>query len=161
MKGKWQTDAVRHNNNTSHDGAVMRTITCVYPRQPQQYDSFCRFEGDYFLYDLFPLAQASYHQPKDSTSKDYLQPCFLSRFSKSPTCIVTQGEAMNNSDSSWRCDEYKLINSREECVKKHNTLCAISNNPCDLPSVGGDVFTSQHSLNPLRFRAMIKQTNGS
>lgn len=59
---------------------------------------------------------------------------------QNPTCTVIPAEAMNNSDSSWGGDEYKLTNSEEECVKKHDTLCATSNNPCDLPIPGGGRF---------------------
>lgn len=64
MKGKWQTDAVIHNNNTSHDGAVMRTITQVYPWQPQQCNSFCHF-GLFLYYHPFLLSQTDiffFHQ---------------------------------------------------------------------------------------------------
>lgn len=87
MKGKWQTDAVRHNNNTSHDGSVMRTITRVYPRQPQQYNSFCHFRESIslwsFLHPTLFLSSAKplYPEPfiitKALPSKRYIHPCFL------------------------------------------------------------------------------------
>lgn len=150
MKGKWQTDAVRHNNNTSHDGAVMRTITRVYPRQPQQCNSFCRFRESIsvWLSFLHPrhhfYHQLNHHKEpfiitKASTSKKLYSSMFSSLLVlQNPSCIVIPAEAMNNSDSSWGCDEYKLANSEVECVKKasapHQTI------PVTFPALGETVL---------------------
>lgn len=174
MKGKWQTGAVRHNNNTCHDGAVMGTITREYPRQPQQCDSFFRAEESIFVPSPSPLQQTSFfHQlnhftPKPntinaSTSPNQIRPCLLlRRFHKTPTlhCHPSRGHELFRQNLRAAMSANSQTEKSEE-AQHPPPPAPTSNNSYDLPILEGDSFTSQLSLNPLRFRAMIKQTNGS
>lgn len=150
MKGKWQTDAVIHNNNTSHDGAVMRTITQVYPWQPQQYNSFCHFRESISVWSSFSLSQTYFFSPpkplyrkpfiitRDSTSKHTMFSSLLVLLN--PTCIVIPAQAMNNSDSSWGCDENKLTKCKEEWVKNTTPPAPHQTILVTFPSLGETVL---------------------
>lgn len=114
MKGKWQTVTVRHNNNTSHDAAVMRTIKGVCPRQPQQYES-----ETLHRHETFHIAK--------------LHPSMFSSLWVFAALIGAPAESMYNSVMS--------ANSQtERGVQERHHLCATLNSRCDLVALGETVL---------------------
>lgn len=127
MKGKWQTGAVRHNNNTCHDGAVMGTITREYPRQPQQCGSFFRAEESIFVPSPSPLRQTSFfHQLNHFTPKtQHRHQCFHvskpdSPVPSSPPVSQNPDFALSSQQRPWIIptefesrDERELANRKE------------------------------------------------